>query len=707
MRLVVGGSDIEDLRFHVPPHREVIGEVLMEKGETLPASFDVMFSSPQGWEYYASHTKGSFYALLPEGEFVPVFRFPVGYVMSSAMQASRDLRRETLKVGEKNDAIRVVLRAAQALRVRGRSVLRAPANGDSREVSLLGPGIHLRTTMNADGTFEFANVPPGNYTVTASSFMTTDLVVGNQDVADVLIRPLEQSYVRSRISADGGSVPPQASLLFEPVTPDADKSSIRISVGETESQIAVPSGTYRLASIDLPRNKYRVEWARRGPVDLLKEAMTLSPSEPSKAIPDGDTIEVRVSVLPSRPSRKVSGRIVAAEMPPIVALTDNYGNTVQSAVDKTGNFEFEKVSPGIYRLDVGVFALYADPAPLKIVVTEDDMSNVILTIPTQREIRGRVQIEGGSTLPPLALLVWHERTLGQPSVGLTPRGGHYVPLNISRDGTFEISMPEGSHRVEITGFPGAFYRLTSVDFGGTDVLKGRWTINGPTLPELLIKLQFVEPDIMSNVRGKLSWTTGSRPTRVSLTKESRYSQPCVFVAPLLPDGSFVFENVPPGTYSLNSDPPVAGMLPRRLTVQASQTAEADLKMPTMVQTTVRVRSEGLADPNITLTIRLITDELYRIYRSPTWAGVQPLGVRCVGDTCSNRPAGLHLNEPGVVPGSNRAGSFDILLPEGEHRMEINAAQHRLNSAMQGNVDLLKSPLRVGEGFPAEILLTFD
>jgi hypothetical protein len=483
---------------------------------------------------------------------------------------------------------------------------------------------------------------------------------------------------------------------------------MRISAAEVEWQTEVVSGTYRLASVDVPRNRYRVEWVRRGAVDLFQEAMTLIPSKPGSAIPDGDTIEVRVSLLPAKPFRKVSGRFLGADIPSIVSLNDSDGGSAQSAVDSNGNFEFERVSPGIHRLYAG--GSYLDPAPTTIAVTDDDVLNVGVTVPGQREIRGRVHIEGGGTLPPLALLVWHEWTLGQLNVGLTPRGGQGVPLTIFADGAFEISMPEGSHRIEVTGFPAAFYRLISVDFGGSDVLKGRLTVTGTTLPELLIKLQLVDADIMAGLHGKLRATTGSRPNRVALSGQNPQLASLKLFATLLQDGSYNFERVPAGTYSLGTDPPVAGMLPRHVTLQASQTAEADLNVPAIIRTKVSVRAEGrqLADPRITFTIRLNTGEAYRVYPSPVFTYVQPLGTRCLGDVCSYRPSGAHLNEPAGVLGSNTAGSFDMLLPEGDHRIEIDTAPQgfRLKSALQGDIDLLKSPLRIGNG-PAEILLTVE
>lgn len=185
--------------------------------------------------------------------------------------------------------------------------------------------------------------------------------------------------------------------------------------------------------------------------------------------------------------------------------------------------------------------------------------------------------------------------------------------------------------------------------------------------------------------------------------------PVAFHSLPAPDGSFEFSRVPPGTYSLGPDPPVAGMMRRQIVVGERQIVQADLAVPSRIQMKVRVRVEGsaAAQPRLTLTVRLNTGEAYRMQWSSTFTFVQPLGYRCIGDVCTSRPLGLHLNEPAVVSGSNTPESFDILLPESEHQIEFAdfPSGYRLKSAVQGTVDLLQSPLGVGSG-PPELLVTF-
>src|SRR5262249_3816502 len=101
---------------------------------------------------------------------------------------------------------------------------------------------------------------------------------------------------------------------------------------------------------------------------------------------------------------------------------------------------------------------------------------VELSVSATREVKGRIAIEGDGPMP--------------SAIGFTfsgPQGAATVRSEVRPDGTFNLMLPEGQRRINVTaGLIPSGYVVTSFTYGSADLLKTPLQIAAGDFPELRV-----------------------------------------------------------------------------------------------------------------------------------------------------------------------------------------------------------------------------
>jgi hypothetical protein len=239
------------------------------------------------------------------------------------------------------------------------------------------PSISPARFVNAgpDGRFEFANLRPGPYVVTASYSAviseSRSIVVGDQPVegVDFLFRA---STLSGRILAEDGSPIPDVRFFGDAVVSTAGNPNMVLS---TIFQVAndgsfariLEPGEYRFFLRALPE-EYSIMSMTAAGVDLMKETLKYAATEPVK-------LDVRVTKRTavadsSNPTVSVNGRILdaltgtlsGAERIILCCRASGPVERFSAPLKSDGSFEFSAVPPGRYEVSLRTAASTAGPS---------------------------------------------------------------------------------------------------------------------------------------------------------------------------------------------------------------------------------------------------------------------------------------------------------------------------------------------------------
>jgi TonB family protein len=134
-----------------------------------------------------------------------------------------------------------------------------------------------------DGTFEFLNVRPGNYTVTVSSPVPTQpIVVGAQDVSGIEFTVPATRTLPGRALIEGSTdaVPSGQRLLFTVSYPNGSVGIAATVQADGNFSVLMPQGEHRLALGNIPG--YSTRSIAFGSTDLLKEPLRLTATDTAR-----------------------------------------------------------------------------------------------------------------------------------------------------------------------------------------------------------------------------------------------------------------------------------------------------------------------------------------------------------------------------------------------------------------------------------------
>jgi hypothetical protein len=503
----IGATDVAGLTLVMPRQREIPGRITLEGGGTIPRftlpligsrAAAVPFRTPDVFMYISPLPDGTFKVVAPEGErsVGAPSGLPPGYAIKSITYGTTDLTSNSMKVLTTDTAeLRIALSAPgiKPVRVSGKvsgldaSAFAQGAVSVSMNASSFMP---LQAVVAASGDFDFPEVVPGQYTASALvpdiPSPAVNVLVGVSDVTNVEIAMPRLKETEGRIVVQGpgpmvnvhfptssASGAPANPPVFVDVNPQPD-GTFNIRLPEGERRIGNPFG--------LPPG-YAVKSVKYGDVDLLSRQLKVSRD---------DSAELQLVVTgPERGPFKVSGRVEGIDPANIPADTaaavwmsaPGFVEELMARVRPDGTFEFPEVFPETYLPVVtapGLVDLRDHRLP--VVVTDSDIKDLVLVVPEQRTLSGRIIIEDGAPVPPLELMVTSQDADGRGAAGIS------LQINAQTDGEFHITLPDGQRKFDVAKIP-AGYSLKSLTYGNTDLRRNPLTLGpGKRLEEFRIVL---------------------------------------------------------------------------------------------------------------------------------------------------------------------------------------------------------------------------
>ena len=481
------------------------------------------------------------------------------------------------------------------------------------------------TMTDADGRYEFKEVPAGRYNITAQKGSYVSLQYGQQRPFEAG-KPLEILDGQTIEKVDfmlprGGVITGRIYDEFGEPLADAQVSAMRyqtiggrrrlVNAGRmaTTNDIgefrlfAIPPGQYYLSATLRNMNMMGDTDDRSG------YAPTYFPGTPTISDAQRITIgigqvlnDVTMALMPTRTAR-VTGTAVDSRGQPMTGMVMPvpkssdmmammFGPPGQIRPD--GSFTVNGLAPGTYTLQAQVMGADSESASAEIVVNGDDISGVRLVGSRPSALSGRVIVDptAARSLRPSQF-----RVMSTPAqTDFIVFGPMIGPAAVNDDWTFEVkARPSGPMRVTINGSPPG-WALRAVRYRGTDVTDSGIEFRpgeDVTDIELEITNQLTEVSgLVTNGRGETvkdysvvvfaqdreRWTAGSRYIR-----SGRPDQDGRFKVPALPAGPYyviALDYIEPGDAT---DPSVLDRLKEKATTFSLNDAEkkvVDLKLTT-------------------------------------------------------------------------------------------------------------------------------
>jgi len=326
-------------------------------------------------------------------------------------------------------------------------------------------------------------------------------------------------------------------------------------------------------------------------------------------------------------------------------------------IETTGAFEFTRVPPGSYEIVIGPMVAME---PLKVIVTDKDVTGLRVVVPDLVSVRGTVIVDGGGPYPRFQMVF-------NRIDGTEPRPAQ---VNIPAATLFAATLSPGQYQVTANGLPNG-YALKSMTLGATDVLTQPMSLASGEAQSMTVTLGVAAPSPWVKVRGRVTGTsaTAQQPNSVTMTSPSAAD---TLTAVLQKDGSFEFEKVLPGSYTAHTLPLTSMSATGTLTVGTSDVTNFEVRAPQPKEIRGRIIIEGSVPmPRLAFTV-----------------GGAPLPANPQQD-----------------------GTFTITMPEGERQISVLPASvpagYTLTAFTYGTTDLLKNAMRIAAADTAELNVGFN
>jgi hypothetical protein len=422
---------------------------------------------------------------------------------------------------------------------------------------------HRTTAPGPGGSFEFQNVPPGEYTVSAaargyleftqsSGSRATITLAAGQTLSGVLLRLKPQAAMSGRIFDEDGDPLARVEVQLWRVTyGDGLRKLDRV----LEAANTDDRGWFRIPS--LAPGKYYVSASPSDrtfngrPNDDARYVRTFYPGtfDPMMASPvdlkPGDELDKVDMKLRKIQIAHVTGRVLSA-LPATVSLypDNSFSNSHQATVTvmPDGAFAFNDVLPGSYHLRVRIHEGEQGAwASQPISVGSGGLDDVSIAPDPGASVRGTVAVDGEGTTIDFSkipiLFQWMDYG-----------GGVGYSETVREDGTFQMDgLLPGKYRVSSTLLPPGFY-LRTVHSGGQDLPERVVGLENSAQVEVILspKAASVTGTVVSPDSGK----PAPRAAVVLVPQERERAHDPSFYPILAADasGKFVGGNIPPGEY---------------------------------------------------------------------------------------------------------------------------------------------------------------
>jgi hypothetical protein len=239
-----------------------------------------------------------------------------------------------------------------------------------------------------------------------------------------------------------------------------------ITPGPGQFGILLPEGERRVSLTSSFPAGYSVKSLTYGSVDLLRNPLKIASADSSELVLTF-AAELHSWV-------NVSGRVTGIDPSARkyrLAMTGLQQKEIPLQPD--GSFEFTNVLRGSHYLNLTSSG--GIPVSKSIVVVDKDVTGVEIAAPPQREVVGRVVVEGSSPG-----YFYFSLTLKETS------GTRSVSPVVATDGTFKVVLAEGESQVSISGI--AANVVKSFTYGDADILKAPLRVSRTDSAELRLTL---------------------------------------------------------------------------------------------------------------------------------------------------------------------------------------------------------------------------
>jgi len=465
--------------------------------------------------------------------------------------------------------------------------------------------VRFSTRTDASGMFEFADLPPGSYRLSAAEDPTAPRqeygtsLVGRQGMntgtvitlapgekrADIVLVWKSPGIVSGRVLSNmGDSLVGMQVTVFTPARDEHGKRVFRLETAiRTDDR-----GYYRLAGLP-PRRYYLSAGSPDVIIDFPGLAVTVTSAGKYQSVYfPGETeiskatgLEVSADaeltnvdfVLPRLSTFRVGGRIVdpltgkPPENIPDLSLIPRdrpvlAGTEASSRPYRLdGSFEFVDVEPGSYWVSAivppsniggGFVTLRADQRPpfalTPVEVTHSDQNNVLLELTRGLSLQGAIRLREGSPSPVLELsdtpVSIQVRRIGVDGVDESK-----VTVTADGSGSFTLTnLLPGDYRFSVENLSSGLY-VEEASFGGIDLLRNPFQLLSRTSDKVTVVLSATAGRINGSVRDN-----NSRPVPnvdVVLMPNIQRDRTHLFRAVKTDSsGNFVINSIPPGAYKL-------------------------------------------------------------------------------------------------------------------------------------------------------------
>jgi len=243
------------------------------------------------------------------------------------------------------------------------------------------------------------------------------------------------------------------------------------------------------------------------------------------------------------------------------------------------------------------------------------------------------------------------------------RPGYSLGQAFDRHGRLDASVPAGTYEFELDRLA-EVYTIESISAGSRDLVSSPLVIEPGTTTEIRVVLGTTAPNPWKQVGGRIAGVPGSASIRPITLRLSNSELFVGFDANIAEDGTFLFGEVPPGTYTFGTNGREAGRVLRAGT--SSESSDA----------TVTVADDDVLDLELEFEPRAIGVVVVRSFV----------------------PDGLP--EPRFLLGIGGSGSNTLtggrFVPEGEVDVEVRnvPAGYVVRAIRSGATDLQRDPLQV-------------
>jgi hypothetical protein len=288
-------------------------------------------------------------------------------------------------------------------------------------------------TVRPDGMFEITGVRPGNYSLRLAPdafLFAMPVVVEDRNVTGIEFPNAAMVSVNGSVVMEDASSAPNISVSF------VDIRQNRILDVATRRSFAffAPEGELRAAAKRVP-NGYQVKSFTAGSVDLLRNSLKLSVTEPVVAL----TMTLKTVPTVAFGGRAVSSRGVLQPLRSIRMESAEKLEPLQGAVQPDSSFAFDRIAPGDY---TATLVTGSDELRMYVTVPPEGRLDAEIVIPELRHASVRLGIEANVPEGARPVITLQFETAGAMKKLAIDGSSGETPL--------KLSLREGQYRVTAT-----------------------------------------------------------------------------------------------------------------------------------------------------------------------------------------------------------------------------------------------------------------